>query len=114
MSEEEDDGWEEIDVEQGYVVSGRDGGVMCEEEIRRICVRTSNRFQIMEDMGGYEDDTTRDERISMGDSTILKIDGTVCGKKTKTTTVCFPGARVQDVRKRVSKVMGPGRAGGLP
>ena len=49
----------------------------------------------------------------MGDSTILKIDGTVCGKKTKTTTVCFPGARVQDVGKRVSKVMGPGRAGGL-
>ena len=38
-------------------------------------------------------------------------DGTVCSKKTKTTTVCLPGARVEDVRKRVGKVLGPGKGG---
>ena len=82
VSDKEDDGCEEIDVELGYVVSGRDVRVMSEDEIRRICVRTSNRFQILEDMGNDEDDTTRDERIFMGDSIIWKIDGMVCSKKT--------------------------------
>ena len=51
----------------------------------------------------------------MEDSIIRKIDGTVCGKKTKTTTtttVCVPGAGVEDVRKRVGKVMGPGKGMG--
>ena len=109
-SEEEDDGWEEIDVEQGYVVSGRDGRVLYEEEIRRICVRTSNRFQILEDMGDDEDDTTKDEMIFMRDSIIRKIDGRCA--KTKTTTVYLPGARVEDVRKRVGKMMGPDKGGG--
>ena len=96
-SEREGDGWEEIDVALGYVVSWRDGRVLSEDEIRRIYVKTSNRFQIMEDTTDHEDDT-RDERIFMGDSIIRKTDGTVCGKKTKTTTVCLPGARVEDVR----------------
>ena len=68
LSDKEDDGWEEIDVALGYVVSGRDGRALCEEEIQRICVRTSNRFQILEDMGDDEDDTTRDKRIFMGDT----------------------------------------------
>ena len=85
---------------------------MCEEEIRRICVRTSNRFQILEDMGDDEDDMTRDERISMGYSIMRNIDRTLCSKKTKTTTVCLLGARVQYIRKRVGKVMGPGKGGG--
>ena len=31
----------------------------------------------------------------------------MCGKKTKTTTVCLPGAGVEDVRQRVGTVMGP-------
>ena len=96
-SEREGDGWEEIDVALGYVVSWRDGRALSEDEIRRIYVKTSNRFQIMEDTTDHEDDT-RDERIFMGDSIIRKTDGTVCGKKTKTTTVCLPGARVEDVR----------------
>ena len=60
-----------------------------------------NRFQIMEYKGVDEDDTTMDEGIFMGDSIIWKFDGTMCGKKTKTTTVCLPGA---GVRKRVGRV----------
>ena len=61
---------------QGYVVSGKDGRVLSEHEIRRICVRTSNRFRILENMGeDDDDDTTSDERIFMGDSIIRKIDG---------------------------------------
>ena len=64
----------------------------------------------MEDMSDDEDNTTRDER--MGDSIIRKIDGKVCSKKTKTTTVCLPGAKVEDVSKRVGKVLGPGKGGG--
>ena len=35
----------------------------------------------------------------------------MCGKKTKTTTVCLPGAGVEDVRQRVGKVMGPVKGG---
>ena len=66
VSDEEDDGWAEIDVALGYVVNGKDVRVMSEAEIRRICVRTSNRFQILEDMSDDEDD----ERIFMGDSII--------------------------------------------
>ena len=66
VSDEEDDGWAEIDVALGYVVNGKDGRVMSEAEIRRICVRTSNRFQILEDLSDDEDD----ERIFMGDSII--------------------------------------------
>ena len=109
VSDKEDDGWEEIDVALGYVVSGRDGRVLSDEEIRRVCVNTSNRFQMPEDMSEDEDDTTRDQSIFMVDSVIRKIDGAVCGKKTKTTTVCLPGARVEGVRKRVGKVLGPGK-----
>ena len=42
-----------------------------------------------------------------------KIDRTVCsGRKEKTTTVCLPSARVDDVRKRVGQVMGPETGGG--
>ena len=41
-----------------------------------------------------------------------KIDRTVCrGRKEKTTAVCLPSARVDDVRKRVGQVMGPGTRG---
>ena len=48
----------------------------------------------------------------MGNSIVKKIDRTVCrGRKVKTTTVCLPGARVDDVRKRVGQVMGPGTGG---
>ena len=43
-----------------------------------------------------------------------KIDRTVCrGRREKTTTVCLPGARVDDVRKRVGQVMGPGTGGSI-
>ena len=35
----------------------RDGRVMCEEDVRRTCVMTSNRFQMLEDMDDDEDDT---------------------------------------------------------
>ena len=42
-----------------------------------------------------------------------KIDRTVCrGRKEKTTTVCLPSARVDDVRKRVGQVMGLETGGG--
>ena len=43
----------------------------------------------------------------MVDSIVRKIDRTVCsGRKEKTTAACLPGARVDDVRKRVGQVMG--------
>ena len=56
----------------------------------------------------------RDEVICMGDSIVRKIDRTVCrGRKEKTTTACLPGARVDDVRKRVGQAMGPGTGGSI-
>ena len=58
--------------------------------------------------------TVQYEVIYMGDSIVRKIDRTVCrGRKEKTTTVCLPGARVDDVRKRVGQVMGPGTGGSI-
>ena len=44
----------------GYVASGRDGRGLSEDEIRRICMSTSIRFQILEDMSDDEDSTTMD------------------------------------------------------
>ena len=64
---------------------------------------TANRFELL------QGEQKRDEVIYMGDSIVRKIDRTVCrGRREKTTTVCLPGARVNDVRKRVGQVMGPG------
>ena len=66
----------------------------------------ANRFEVL------QGEKKRDEVIYMGDSIVRKIDKTVCrGRKEKTTTVCLPGARVDDVRKRVGQVMGPGIGG---
>ena len=56
----------------------------------------------------------RDEVMYMGDSIVRKIDMAVCrGRKEKTTAVYLPGARVDDVRKRVGQVMGPGTGGSI-
>ena len=69
---------------------------------------TANRFEVL------QGEKKRDEVIYMGDSIVRKIDRTVCrGRKEKTTTVSLPGARVDDVRKRVGHVMGPGTGGSI-
>ena len=69
---------------------------------------TANRFEVL------QGEKKRDEVNYMGDSIVKKIDRTVCrGRKEKTTTVCLPGARVDDVRKRVGQVMGPGTGGSI-
>ena len=71
-------------------------------------VSMANRFELL------QGEQKRHEVIYMGDSIVRKIDRTVCrGRKEKTTTVCLPGARVDDVRKRVGQVMGPGTGGSI-
>ena len=82
--------------------TGRDGGRLYADIVRERRVSTANRFEVLQGK------KKRDEAIYMGDSIVRKIDRTVCrGRKEKTTTVCLPGAKVDDVRKRVGQVMGP-------
>ena len=88
--------------------TGRDGGRLYADVVRERRVSTANRFELL------QGEQKRDEVIYMGDSIVRKIDRTVCrGRKEKTTTVCLPGARVDDVRKRVGQVMGPGTGGSI-
>ena len=87
--------------------TGRDGGRLY-ADVRERRVSTANRFELL------QGEQKRDEVIYMGDSIVRKIDRTVCrGRREKTTTVCLPGARVDDVRKRVGQVMGPGTGGSI-
>ena len=88
--------------------TGRDGGRLYADIVRERRVSTANRFEVL------QGEKKRDEVIYMGDSIVRKIDRTVCrGRKEKTTMVCLPGARVDDVRKRVGQVMGPGTGGSI-
>ena len=88
--------------------TGRDGGRLYADVVRERRVSTANRFELL------QGEKEREEVIYMGDSIVRKIDRTVCrGRKMKTTTVCLPGARVDDVRKRVGQVMGPGTGGAI-
>ena len=88
--------------------TGRDGGRLYADVVRERRVSTANRFELL------QGEQKRHEVIYMGDSIVKKIDRTVCrGRKEKTTTVCLPGARVDDVRKRVGQVMGPGTGGSI-
>ena len=88
--------------------TGRDVGRLYADVVRERRVSTANRFELL------QGEKKRDEVIYMGDSIVRKIDRTVCrGRKEKTTTVCLPGARVDDVRKRVGQVMGPGTGGSI-
>ena len=88
--------------------TGRDGGRLYADVVRERRVSTANRFQLL------QGEQKRDEVIYMGDSIVRKIDRTVCrGRKEKTTTVCLPGAMVDDVRMRVGQVMGPGTGGSI-
>ena len=69
---------------------------------------------------GEQGEKNRDDHdviyVMMGVSIVRKIDRTVCRGRTvkTTTTVCLPGDRVDDVRKWVGQVEGPGgwRGGG--
>ena len=86
--------------------TGSDGGRLYADVVRERRVSTANRFELL------QGEQKRHEVIYIGDSIVRKIDRTVCrGRKEKTTTVCLPGARVDDVRKRFDQVMGP-RTGG--
>ena len=86
----------------------RDGGRLYADIIRVRRVSTANWFEVL------QGEKKRDEVIYMGDSIVRKIDRTVCeGRKEKTMTACLPGARVDDVRKRVGQVMGPGTGGSI-
>ena len=86
--------------------TGRDGGRLYADVVRERRVSTANRFELL------QGEQKRDQVIYMGDSIVRKIDRTVYrGRREKTTTVCLPGARVDDVRKRVGQVMGPGTGG---
>ena len=88
--------------------TGRDGGRLYADIVRERRVSTANRFEVL------QGEKKRDEVIYMGDSIVRKIDRTVCrGRTEKTTTVCLPGARVDDVSKRVGQVMGPGTGGSI-
>ena len=88
--------------------TGRDGGRLYADVVRERRVSTANRFELL------QGEQKRDEVIYMGDSIVRKIDRTVCrGRKEKTTTVCLPGARVDDVRKQIGQVMGPGTGGSI-
>ena len=75
---------------------------------------TANRFEVLQG----EKNRVRDDHdviyVMMGVSIVRKIDRTVCRGRTvkTTTTVCLPGARVDDVRKWVGQVEGPGVGGG--
>ena len=81
--------------------TGRDGGRLYAYIVRERRVSTANRFEAL------QGEKKRDEVIYMGNSIVRKIDRTVCrGRKEKATTVCLPGARVDDIRKRVGQVMG--------
>ena len=87
--------------------TSRDGGRLYADIFRERRVSTANRFEVL------QGEKKRDEVIYIGDSIMRKIDRTVCrGRKEKTTTVCLPGARVDDVRKRVGQVTGPATGGG--
>ena len=67
---------------------------------------TANRFEVL------HGEKTRYDVVYMGDSIVKKIHWPVCsGRKEKTTTGCLPVDTVDDVRKRVGQVMGPGTGG---
>ena len=88
--------------------TGWDGGRLYADIVRERRVSMANRFEVL------QGEKKRDKVIYMGDSIVRKIDRTVCrGRKVKTTTVCLPVARVDDIRKRVGKVMGPGSGGSI-
>ena len=88
--------------------TGRDGGRLYADIVRERRVSTANRFEVL------QGEKKRDEVIYMVDSIVGKIDRIVCrGRNEKTTTVCLPGARVDDVSKRVGQVMGPGTRGSI-
>ncbi|MBA1446784.1 MAG: hypothetical protein FE835_18150 [Gammaproteobacteria bacterium] len=53
----------------------------------------------------------RKQRVVMGDSIIRKLDKTI--NQGEDMTVCLPGANIDDVTDRVSRVMGNGRGGSI-
>ena len=82
--------------------TGRDGGRLYADIVRERRLSTASRFEVL------QGEKKIDDVIYIGDSIVRRIDRTVCrARKEKTTTVCLPGARVDDVRKRVGQVMGP-------
>ena len=79
---------------------------MYADKVNERRVSTANSFEVL------QGEKKRDEVIYMGYSIVSKIVRAVCrGRKEKTTTVCLPGARVDDVRKRVGQIMGPSTGG---
>ena len=84
---------------------GRDGGRLYADIVRQRRVSTANTFEVLQG-------EKRDEVIYMGHSIVRTIDRTVCRGRKETTTTVSPGASVDDVRKRVGQVMGPGNGGG--